>query len=65
MSWANIEKMLTTEGEMFSRADLGTFLTALVGSNTNDTEMATYDGASFAARVLGFDALGTPATEQY
>lgn len=65
VSWANIEKMLTTEGEMFSRADLGTFLTALVGSNTNDTEMATYDGASFAARVLGFDALGLPATEQY
>ncbi len=55
ISWSNIEKLLTADGEVFSRAELGECLVSLAGGNTNALEMASYDGASFAERVLGFD----------
>ena len=55
VSWSNIEKLLTSEGEVFSRDDLGYCLTALVGSDTNAAEMASYDAERFAESILGFE----------
>lgn len=55
VSWGNIEKLLTSEGEVFSRDDLGFCLAALVGENTSNAEMASYDAEKFAEAILGFE----------
>ena len=65
ISWSNIEKLLTSEGEVFSRAELGDCLVALAGGNTNALEMASYDGASFAEKVLGFDLADLSASDVF
>lgn len=55
VAWSSIEKLLTSEGEVFSRDDLGFCLTSLLGSSTNAAEMASYDAEKFAEAILGFD----------
>lgn len=61
VSWGNIEKLLTSEGEAFSRDDLGYCLTALVGADTRQAEMAVYDAEKFAESILGFENFAADA----
>lgn len=57
MSWAHLEKLLTSEGEVFSPSELGDCLVSLLGKVTNDVEMASYDAAKFSELILGFENL--------
>ncbi len=55
MPWAELKKVLVSEGEAIAASDLEAYLEALMGSEAAPEAKDEYDGYRFADSVLGFE----------
>ena len=53
--WAELKKVLLSEGEAIAASDLEAYLEALVGAEAVPEAKDEYDGYRFADDVLGFE----------
>ena len=54
-SWADLKKLLVSEGEVLSQNELDAYMLALLGNNGAISESAAIDANTFAVDVLGFE----------
>lgn len=55
MAWADLAKLLVSEGETIATGDLEAYLEALVGKDGMPEAKEEYDGYRFTDKILGFE----------
>lgn len=56
LTWGELKKLLMSEGEVLSAAELDAYLLALLGSSTPIADGAIIDAKIFATDILGFQS---------
>jgi hypothetical protein len=55
VAWADLAKLLVSEGETIATGDLEAYLEALVGKDGMPEAKEEYDGYRFTDKILGFE----------